>query len=152
MFNAPRESISVIIPTLNEVENIEAVIARVRESAADFDLEILVVDDASTDGTIEKVRALSDLAPVTLIERRNPAGGLAGAVLAGAAAARHEVVVVMDADLSHPPDRVPDLVRRCLPAVATWSSAVVTCAAGRRLVGRARATGCREWPRLAPRR
>lgn len=107
-------SISVIIPTLNEAENIETVIARLLENTENFQMEIIVVDDASTDGTQDKVRALAVTKPVQLLERKNPTGGLAGAVLAGAAAASHEVVVVIDADLSHPPERVPDLVRPVL--------------------------------------
>jgi dolichol-phosphate mannosyltransferase len=45
-----------------------------------------------------------------LIQRQSPTGGLAGAVLAAALAARTHWIVVMDADLSHPPERIPDLV------------------------------------------
>ncbi len=114
MSNARVGRISVIIPTLNESENIEAVTARVFENMSCFDVEIIVVDDGSTDGTPEKVRALGANQPVRLLERKNAKDGLAGAVMAGAKLAASDVVVVMDADLSHPPERLPELVRPVL--------------------------------------
>ena len=114
MSNARVGRISVIIPTLNESENIDAVTARVFENMSCFDVEIIVVDDGSKDGTPDKVRALAASQPVHLLERKNARDGLAGAVLAGAKLATSDVVVVMDADLSHPPERLPDLVRPVL--------------------------------------
>ncbi|MEA3186402.1 MAG: dolichol-phosphate mannosyltransferase [Chthoniobacter sp.] len=105
---------SVIVPTLNEAENIGPLIDRILESTGGFDLEIIVVDDASRDGTAENARELSATRPIRVVERKVPANGLAGAVLAGAEVATNEVVVVMDADLSHPPDRLPELVRPVL--------------------------------------
>lgn len=114
MSSARGGKVSVIIPTLNEAENIEAVVVRVLEKTREFSVEIIVVDDASSDGTPEKVRALAESLPVRLVERKTPTHGLAGAVLAGAEAATHDVVVVMDADLSHPPDRLPELIQPVL--------------------------------------
>lgn len=97
--------ISVIIPTLNEAENIVPLIDRI----AGVD-EIIFIDDGSTDGTCDQIRDLTR-AGVRLIERRDPQFGLAGAVLEGARAARGEILVVMDADLSHPPESISSLVR-----------------------------------------
>ncbi|MBA2432077.1 MAG: polyprenol monophosphomannose synthase [Chthoniobacterales bacterium] len=71
---------------------------------------MLIVDDNSTDGTPERVQSLGKEFPVRLIERAEPTLGLSGAVIAGARAAVGEILVVMDADLSHPPREIPNLV------------------------------------------
>jgi len=104
--------VTVILPTLDEVENIDGAVAAVLKACdkASLDLEVLVVDDASTDGTRERVRAWeSEDRRVHLLVRQGERG-LAGAVLAGARFASGDVVVVMDADLSHPAEGVPALV------------------------------------------
>jgi dolichol-phosphate mannosyltransferase len=108
--------VTVILPTLDEVATIDGAIAAVLKACemASLDFEVLVVDDASTDGTRERVRAWeSDDRRVHLLVREGERG-LAGAVLAGARFASGDVVVVMDADLSHPPEAVPALVRPVL--------------------------------------
>lgn len=107
MHSTDPRRISVVIPTLNEAENIQELVARIL--AATKEVEIIVVDDNSRDGTQEKVLALQNEHPVILLERKKPEHGLTGAVLAGARAASCDVVVVMDADLSHPPERILDL-------------------------------------------
>ena len=107
--------VSIVIPTLNEAENIDPLLERLCAAIEPraFDAEILVVDDGSTDGTRERVRAWAQRANMRLIARDHERG-LAGAVLAGARAARGSVVVVIDADLSHPPERLPALVEPVL--------------------------------------
>lgn len=72
--------------------------------------EILFVDDHSTDATRDKIHALSGNHPIRLIEQDGARPGLAGAIMSGARAAHGEILLVMDADLSHPPDRIKDLV------------------------------------------
>jgi len=105
------EQLTVIVPTLNEAANIQPLLARIFEqSSAALQIEVLIVDDGSTDGTCECVLLLGQTQPVRLLRRERPAGGLAGAVLAGAVAARSRWILVMDADLSHPPERIGDLV------------------------------------------
>jgi dolichol-phosphate mannosyltransferase len=106
-------SVSVVVPTLNEVENIEPLVRQIVE-AAPFCREILIVDDGSDDGTRDRVRSLTPKYPLRLIERDQPTLGLSGAVIAGARAASGEVLVVMDADLSHPPREIAGLVRPLL--------------------------------------
>lgn len=100
--------LSVVVPTLNEVENIELLVARIFERSPDS-TEIIIVDDGSTDGTRECVRRLSETHPVRLVTRDAASFGLSGAVIEGARAARGELLVVMDADLSHPPREIPAL-------------------------------------------
>jgi dolichol-phosphate mannosyltransferase len=109
--------ISLIIPTLNEVENIGPLLGRILrcEPAPD---EIVFVDDGSRDGTRECIRSFIASAPVRLIEREAALLGLSGAVIAGARAARGDLLVVMDADLSHPPERIADLLRPISTGVA----------------------------------
>lgn len=105
------EQLTVIVPTLNEAENIEPLLSRIFEqSSPAFQLEVLFVDDGSTDATCERILFFAQTRPVRLLRRERPTGGLAGAVLAGAAATKSRWVLVMDADLSHPPERIGDLV------------------------------------------
>lgn len=101
---------TILLPTLDEAASIEAVIRALLAAKPPGDeYEILVVDDGSRDGTQERVRALAGALPVRLVE--GPRHGLTGAVLAGAAAAAHPIVGAMDADGSHPANRMPDLLR-----------------------------------------
>jgi len=101
---------SIIVPTYQEAAVIATLIRRlddVRERAG-LDFELIVVDDNSPDGTAAAAHALE--APwVHVIERRAPRS-LAGAVLAGFVHARADILLVMDADLTHPPSAVPDLI------------------------------------------
>ena len=100
---------AVIVPTLDEVENIEPLLAQIEQSGLLFS-EIIFVDDGSTDGTREKIRALNESRRVRLVAREGGERGLAGAIITGANVAIAETVVVMDADFEHPPELIPDLV------------------------------------------
>jgi dolichol-phosphate mannosyltransferase len=101
----------IIIPTYLEAENIADVLGKVRAAAPEAD--ILVVDDASPDGTADLARAANESVDRVDVIVRAGKGGLGGAYRAGfqrAFAEGYEVVVQMDADLSHPPDRIPALL------------------------------------------
>jgi dolichol-phosphate mannosyltransferase len=103
--------VTVVIPTFREAENLPVIVPRVVQSLQEHDLngEILIVDDDSRDGTEEVCRELAKLWPVRLITRRGERG-LSSAVLRGMSEALGDVLVVMDADLSHPPEKVPELI------------------------------------------
>ncbi len=103
--------ISVIIPTYCEAENLPLLVPRIAETMqkAGLAYEVIVVDDNSPDDTQAVCRELSQRFPLRLIVRRGERG-LATAVVAGMRASEADIFVVMDADLSHPPERVPDLV------------------------------------------
>src|SRR5438477_3164827 len=107
--SASSNSISIIIPTLNEEENVLPLVSEIAACAVPF-REILFVDDHSTDATCDKIRALSGIHPIRLIKQDGAGPGLATAIMSGARVARGEILLVMDADLSHPPDRIKDLV------------------------------------------
>lgn len=102
---------SLIIPTLNEGDNIVSLLAAVRRACTARGLrpEILIADGGSSDGTVEAVEADATLPHVRLV-RAQTRRGLAGDVLAATEIASCEVVAVMDADFSHPPESLPDLV------------------------------------------
>jgi dolichol-phosphate mannosyltransferase len=104
--------VSIIIPTRNEADNIDPLIRRLQRAALppDIEREIVFVDDSSSDATREKIRVWCDSSSVRLVCRDGD-GGLASAVIAGARVARYELALVMDADLSHPPESIPDLLQ-----------------------------------------
>lgn len=104
---------TVIIPTFNERDNIAALISRVSAALSDRAGEILFVDD-STDDTPEVIRALAASAPmpVRLLHRDEPEGGLGGAVVEGIRSASYDVCIVMDGDLQHPPELLPEMIDR----------------------------------------
>jgi dolichol-phosphate mannosyltransferase len=102
--------VSVIVPTLNEAENIPLLLPAIAAAMGDREYEVILVDDNSTDATESICRELATKYPVRLMIRRKPVNGLAGAVLHGMAEAKGEYLVVMDADLQHPPNRLPALL------------------------------------------
>ena len=103
------KSVSVIVPTRNEAENVSALVSALVAQPIPVQ-EILFVDDNSTDGTRDSIRSLAATHPIRLIEQNPAEPGLAAAIMAGAKAAEGELLLVMDADLSHPPDRIHDLL------------------------------------------
>lgn len=107
---APVTTVSVVVPTFNESENVALLLRRLG-TALPVGAEVIVVDD-STDETPDIVRAVAPTMPfrVVLVHRDEPAGGLGGAVVEGLRAATAEWAVVMDADLQHPPHVVPELL------------------------------------------
>ena len=101
---------SIVVPTLNESENIDLLLSRLFALNLDPDsFEVIFVDDGSTDGTPDKIRAWESRSNVRLVQRQEKPD-LTASILAGTATARSDVIVVMDADLSHPPERLSAVV------------------------------------------
>jgi dolichol-phosphate mannosyltransferase len=103
-------TVSVVIPTYHEVESIPHLLARLgklRDSST-LDLEVLLMDDDSRDGSEELVASLG-LPWVKIVTRRNNRG-LSYAVLDGFKLSTRDTLVVMDADLSHPPEKIPEMI------------------------------------------
>lgn len=104
-----KQRVSVILPTYNERENIEACLTKI--AALPIDAEIIIVDDASPDGTAALARKLAAEYPVRVIERAGKLG-LASALLTGMQQARAEILLCMDADLSHDSAIIPEMLQR----------------------------------------
>src|SRR5438045_1937153 len=102
--------ISLIIPTINEADNLSTLVERIAEALRGRDWELIIVDDASTDGTPAICASLSKDFPITFLSREYPSNGLSGAVLHGMAEAKGEFLVVLDADLQHPPEQIGALL------------------------------------------
>lgn len=136
----PAPDATIVVPTYNERLTVPGLLrglaAAVRGGPATC--EVLVIDDSSPDGTGQVAAGvaaeLQDVFPVIVITRPGKSG-LASAVLEGVRRARGHVIVVMDSDLSHPPETVPALLR----AVAGGADVAV----GSRYV---RGGGVRRWP------
>lgn len=105
----------IIIPTYNEIENIEPIIRAVM--GLPFSPDVLIVDDGSPDGTAEKVKELQAEFPERLhLEQRKGKLGLGTAYIHGfryALARHYEYIFEMDADFSHNPEDLPRLYRAC---------------------------------------
>ena len=109
------DSVSIIVPTFNEAENISDLLDALLALPGDYSTEVVVVDDNSPDGTssiVEKYVAGHAMRPGRTVRLHTRVGerGLSSAVLAGVADSSGKVIVVMDADFSHPPDLIPKMV------------------------------------------
>lgn len=107
----PRVEISVVVPTYREADNLRALVTRVDEALRPTGVpyELIIADDNSLDGTEEIACELAREFPVKLIVRTSDRD-LSLAVLDGLREARGAFLVVMDADLSHPPRQIPELI------------------------------------------
>jgi dolichol-phosphate mannosyltransferase len=103
-------SITVVVPTFQEALNIPNLVQRLQRVREEhrLDLELLLMDDDSRDGSHELIESMS-LPWVQLVTRRSNRS-LSEAVLDGLRRSRRDVLVVMDADLSHPPEKIPEMI------------------------------------------
>ena len=137
MAEKPTDATLVIIPTYNEVENLPLIVGRVRESNPDVD--ILVVDDNSPDGTGDKADAMAAEESHVNVIHREEKTGLLGAYTAGfnwGLERDYAVLCQMDADGSHAPEQLP----RLLSAIGEGADLVI----GSRYVEGGEAV---NWPR-----
>jgi glycosyltransferase involved in cell wall biosynthesis len=105
-------TLSVIVPVFNERNTVAEVLRRMRRVNLPVDLEIVVVDDGSTDGTTQILAALEDS---TVQVVRHPTNqGKAAAIRTGLQHVRGELVLIQDADLEYDPEDWPRLLRPVL--------------------------------------
>src|SRR2546426_10173244 len=108
------EGLSIIIPTYNERENIEQLLAELASVAPRLNgpAEVVLVDDRSPDGTAELAGELGRGKGLNVrVVTRNGPRSLGGAIAHGLDVCRTDLVCVMDAGLSHPPGLIPSLIQ-----------------------------------------
>src|SRR5437868_1830631 len=107
-------SLTLVVPTLHEAANVSSVLGRIRTSLDPLGVpyELIVVDDDSQDGTENIVRGISAQDARVRLLVRHGQHGLAGAVSDGWKCSQAEVLGVIDADLQHPPELLPELWQR----------------------------------------
>jgi dolichol-phosphate mannosyltransferase len=104
---------ALVVPTLDEAGNIDRVLSELTDvlSETQYEYEIVVVDDGSTDGTVEQVRDWTKRDPRIRLLSRVGERGLAGAVLYGWSQSPANLLGVIDADLQHPPEVLAELLK-----------------------------------------
>ncbi len=112
-------ALSIVVPTLNEVDNVAALVQRIDASvtARKIAYEIIFIDDHSVDGTPQAIAALARKYPVVL-QSKIGKRGKAYSVLQGFRAARYEYVCMIDADLQYPPEAIADMLGLLIKAQA----------------------------------
>jgi dolichol-phosphate mannosyltransferase len=106
------QTLSIIVPTFREADNIAPLAERIDAalSGTGIEWELLLVDDDSNDGSEAVAAELARRLPVRMVTRRETPRDLSLAVIEGIRLSRFDRLVVMDADLSHPPERIVDLL------------------------------------------
>jgi hypothetical protein len=104
--------LSVLMPVYNESRTVELAAKRLLDVSMPCDVELVVVDDGSGDGTAEKIRALDDPRVVTAFHPANRGKG--AAVRTAAESATGDFMLIYDADLEYPPEQIPKLLEPVL--------------------------------------
>ena len=115
----PDPLVSLIIPIFNERELIEEVLTRVR--AQPFRKQLVLVDDASTDGTTEYLREFEQNRPDTVLVHHDRNQGKGMAIRTGLQHADGDIILIQDADLEYDPSELPRLIE----PIASGAAAVV---------------------------
>src|SRR5437762_7074336 len=102
--------ISIVVPILNEKGLVERLYAEIVAALAGTEIELVFVDDGSTDGTLPSLLALQAADARVVVVELSRNFGHQPAITAGLAAGRGEAVVIMDADLQDPPSVVPRMI------------------------------------------
>jgi dolichol-phosphate hexosyltransferase len=108
--------LSILMPVYNEAKTVQTVVKRVLNVSFPCEVEVVIVDDASTDGTTDLIDQLHD---ERLIKLRHPANqGKGAAIRTAAAAATGDFMVPLDADLEYQPEEIPRLLEPVLSGEA----------------------------------
>lgn len=100
--------LSVVVPMMNEEENVEPLFREIREALKGIDYELILVDDGSTDRTVERMKALADARTKIIVFNRNY--GQTTAMAAGIDAAEGELIATLDGDLQNDPRDIPMMI------------------------------------------
>ncbi len=104
------KKLSVVIPLMNEEDNIKPLLEAIKNSLKDIDYELILVDDGSTDETVKRVKELADNRTKLLIFNRN--FGQTTAMAAGIDEAEGELIVTLDGDLQNDPSDIPMMIEK----------------------------------------
>ncbi|MBL6722105.1 MAG: glycosyltransferase family 2 protein, partial [Planctomycetes bacterium] len=104
--------VTLVVPAYNEEDGIEGVVRRLSSLDLGVPLELLVVEDGSTDRTRERLAELEAQVPCLRVLEHGYNRGYGAALKTGFQAAAHEVVVITDADGTYPEDRIGELLAR----------------------------------------
>ena len=105
---------SIILPTLNEAGHIKDLISEISNIFIlhKLNFEIIIIDDKSTDGTIELIRNISkNNNKVSIYVRENKKDSLVQSLIDGIKIAKYERIIWMDADFSHPPNYINEFIK-----------------------------------------
>ncbi len=113
------KAVSIVVPTLNESENVPILVERIAKSfrRSGVRYEVIFIDDHSTDGTIEVVQSLSKKYPIRSYKKVG-SRGKAYSLLQGFALAQYDVICMIDADLQYPPEAILPMYR-CMVSSGT---------------------------------
>lgn len=107
---------SILLPTYNERENLPIIVWMIVKSMteADYDFEIIIIDDGSPDGTLEAAKQLEKIYGSTkiVLRPREKKLGLGTAYIHGIKHATGDFIIIMDADLSHHPKYIPQFIKK----------------------------------------
>lgn len=108
-----KRQISIIVPAFNEEGNVEKLVKRIDHAmrGSDFDYEVIVIDDHSTDGTLKVVNSLSDKYPI-VSHLKKGRKGKAYSLWEGFAYAKYDLLAIIDADLQYPPEAIPKMMQK----------------------------------------
>lgn len=102
---------SIIIPTYHEAQNIPKLAKQISQvNYGNRQFEVILVDDNSNDGTVDVVQELSQQYPWLKLIVRREKKCLSQSIITGYKSAKHPILITMDADLSHPPEKIPELL------------------------------------------
>lgn len=110
--------LTLAVPTYEERGNIEPLVQRIEAALHDAPFELIVVDDASRDGTAAEVRRLQAGRPWLRLLERHGSRDLSSAVVEAWQAGSGDILGCMDADLQHPPELLPAMLQRLRTASA----------------------------------
>ncbi|WP_300360974.1 glycosyltransferase family 2 protein [Hydrogenimonas sp.] len=102
--------LSVVIPVMNEEENIAPLFEAVRKALKGIDYELIMVDDGSTDRTVERMKELADERTKIVVFNRN--FGQTTAMAAGIEEARGDLIATLDGDLQNDPEDIPMMIEK----------------------------------------
>ncbi|QCI27562.1 glycosyltransferase family 2 protein [Caminibacter pacificus] len=102
--------LSVVVPLMNEEDNIKYLIEEVDKALKDFDYELILVDDGSTDNTVEEIKKhMNDKTKLVILNRNY---GQTSAMAAGIEVASGDIIVTIDGDLQNDPSDIPMMIEK----------------------------------------